>query len=101
MKNKVKAGWEKFWQGERKAGSEYLQSARIEKSCSGWINGLVLRRAVFKRGFGQTVLMQSGSDCFVESAVHGLWCLNSNWTNPYKKYHAEKCYGISRDTWHR
>jgi len=30
MENKVKAGWEKTWQGERKASSKYLQSATIE-----------------------------------------------------------------------
>lgn len=30
MENKVKAGWEKTSQGERKASSKYLQSKRIE-----------------------------------------------------------------------
>lgn len=44
------------------------------------------------------MLMQSGSDCSVEPA--GLQCLNSDWSVPYKKYCAEKCYGISRDRWH-
>lgn len=29
MENKVKVGWEKTWQGERKAGSEHLQSAKM------------------------------------------------------------------------
>lgn len=48
MKNEVKAGWEKIWQEERKAGSEYLQSARIEKSCSGWISGQLFRGVLDK-----------------------------------------------------
>lgn len=30
MENKVEAGWEKIWQREGKAASEYLQSAMIE-----------------------------------------------------------------------
>lgn len=30
LENKVKAGWEKPWQGEWRAGSKYLQSKGIE-----------------------------------------------------------------------
>lgn len=46
------------------------------------------------------MLMQNGSDCSIEPAVHGVWCLNPDWIDPYKKYCAGKCYGISRSMWH-
>lgn len=61
---KLKLGGKKLGKGKgRQAANTCTAQGQREKSCSGWVNGLILRRADFEGGFEQTLLMQSSSDC--------------------------------------